>query len=389
MLPDFAVGNPGWEAIFAVSIFGASLIIAALVYLVFNKVLKVLAGRTRTTLDDLIVKAVGRPIFIFVLVFGPYTALTATTYLDDHQDQLDRGLLSAEIIIVGYAIKRVLGALIKWYGTEIASRTPTSWDERVLPMFQRVANVVIYAVVLLLVLDAQGLDISPLIAGMGISGLALALAVQPTLSNFIAGTYTVTESGIGVGDYIELDDGKTAGWVEEVGWRTTKVRNFWNNLIIIPNSKLSDSVVTNYQAPNPAVFAFVTGGVSYESDLDHVDRVAMEVTNKVLNESDGADLTYKPVIRFRAFGDSNIDFMVIFKVRGFVDQFVIKDRIIRGLHRRFGEEGIEINYPVRKLVFPKEFNVKTSPLAKVEPSQVEPPKVEPPQMESPQGDPDS
>ena len=177
--------------------------------------------------------------------------------------------------------------------------------------------------------------------------------------------------------------------MEEVGWRTTKVRNFWNNLIIIPNSKLSDSVVTNYQAPNPAVFAFVTGGVSYESDLDHVDRVAMEVTNKVLNESDGADLTYKPVIRFRAFGDSNIDFMVIFKVRGFVDQFVIKDRIIRGLHRRFGEEGIEINYPVRKLVFPKEFNVKTSPLAKVEPSQVEPPKVEPPQMESPQGDPDS
>ncbi|MCH8088471.1 MAG: mechanosensitive ion channel family protein [Chloroflexi bacterium] len=389
MLPDFAVGNPGWEAIFATSIFGASLIIAALVYFVFNKILKVLAGRTRTTLDDLIVKAVGRPIFIFVLVFGPYTALTATTYLDDHQDQLDRGLLSAEIIIVGYAIKRVLGALIKWYGTAIAGRTTTSWDERVLPMFQRISNVVIYAVVLLLVLDAQGLDISPLIAGMGISGLALALAVQPTLSNFIAGTYTVTESGIGVGDYIELDDGKTAGWVEEVGWRTTKVRNFWNNLIIIPNSRLSDSVVTNYQAPNPAVFAFVTGGVSYESDLDHVDRVAMEVTNKVLNESDGADLTYKPVLRFRAFGDSNIDFMVIFKVRGFVDQFIIKDRIIRGLHRRFGEEGIEINYPVRKLVFPKEFNVKTSPLANVEPSQVEPPKVEPPQMESPQGDPDS
>ena len=367
MLPDFAKGSPGWEAVFGASIFGASLILAFIVYIIFSKVLTALAGKTRTNLDDLIVKALGWPVFVFVLVFGPYTALSATTYLDDHQNQIDRGLLSAEIIIVGWAVKRMITALLAWYIQAIAGRTATKWDERVLPLFQRVANVVIYGVVIMLVLQAQGLNISPLIAGLGISGLAVALAVQPTLANFIAGTYTVTESGIGVGDYIEIDGG-TSGWVQEVGWRTTKIRNFWNNLVIIPNGKLSESMVINYQGPDPSVFANVQGGVSYDSDLEHVDRVTLEVVNKIMSETEKADLSYSPAVRFRNFGDSNIDFMVIFKVKGFVDQFAIKDQIIRGIHKRFKEEGIEINYPVRKLVYPQEIEMRsTHPLLGTEP----------------------
>jgi small-conductance mechanosensitive channel len=154
--------------------------------------------------------------------------------------------------------------------------------------------------------------------------------------------------------------------VEEVGWRTTKIRTFWNNLVIIPNSKLSDSIVTNYQGPSPAIFAMVECGVSYESDLERVAEVSLEVTNRVLNDSEGADLSYTPAVRFREFGDSNINFIVIFKVRGFVDQFIVKDKIIRGIHRRFMEEGIEINYPVRKLVYPSQDGTDATPLPRTE-----------------------
>ncbi|MFQ5933441.1 MAG: hypothetical protein ACE5KI_02210, partial [Dehalococcoidia bacterium] len=120
MLPDFAEGEPGWEAVFAAAYFGASLIVAYLVWFIFNRVLVALTRRTSTKLDDLIVRAIGRPLFIFVLVFGPYASLTAVTYLDEYQDQLDRGLLSAEIAIVGYAIKRIINALLTWYGAEMA-----------------------------------------------------------------------------------------------------------------------------------------------------------------------------------------------------------------------------------------------------------------------------
>ena len=353
LLPEFAVGSAGLEAAFGAAYFGLTVVLAFLVYCIVTRVVRRATGRTSTSLDDLLVSAIGRPVFLFVLVFGPYIGLTGTTFLDAHQELIDRGLLSALIVVVGYLLKRVVDAVFTWYGMEIAEKTEATWDDRVLPLVKRVSSVVVYGLVVMLVLQSQGLNVSPLIAGLGIGGLAVALAIQPTLSNFLAGTYTVTESGIGVGDYIEMDSG-ASGWVEHVGWRTTKIRTFWNNLMIIPNGKLSESVVTNYQGPDPSVYALVTGGVSYESDLQHVNDVALEVANDVLSRTDRADMSYTPAVRFNNFGDSNIDFMIIFKVKGFVDQYAIKDQIIRGVHRRFGEEGIEINYPVRKLVYPGE-----------------------------------
>ena len=104
----------------------AGFIVAAfIVYFVVIKVVRRLTGKTSTSLDDLLVHAVGQPAFLFVLVFGPYTGLTATTYLDGHQETVDRGLLSALILVVGYMLKRVVDALIAWYGKEIAGRTAT------------------------------------------------------------------------------------------------------------------------------------------------------------------------------------------------------------------------------------------------------------------------
>ena len=353
LLPEFAIGSAGLEAAFGAAYFGASIVAGFLVYFIVSRIIRTAAGKTRTSLDDLVVNALSRPIFAFVVLFGIYAGLTASTFLDTHQEQVDRGLLSAVILVAGYLVSRLLHALITWYGSEIASRTETTWDDRVLPLIERVANAVIFGLVVMLVLQAQGLNISPLLAGLGIGGLAVALAVQPTLSNFVAGTYTVTESGISVGDFIEIDGG-ASGWVEQVGWRTTKIRTFWNNRVVIPNGKLSESIVTNYQGPDPSVYALVSGGVSYESDLQHVNDVALEVTNEVLSKTDRADMSYTPAVRFSNFGDSNIDFNIIFKVKGFVDQYAIKDQIIRGVHKRFGEEGIEINYPVRKLVYPHE-----------------------------------
>lgn len=353
LLPEFAIGSAGLEAAFGAAYFGVSIIAGFLVYFIVSRIIRTAAGKTRTSLDDLVVNALSRPIFAFVVLFGMYAGLTASTFLDTHQEQVDRGLLSAVILVAGYLVSRLLHALITWYGSEIASRTETTWDDRVLPLIERVANAVIFGLVVMLVLQAQGLNISPLLAGLGIGGLAVALAVQPTLANFVAGTYTVTESGISVGDFIEIDGG-ASGWVEQVGWRTTKIRTFWNNRVVIPNGKLSESIVTNYQGPDPSVYALVSAGVSYESDLQHVNDVALEVTNEVLSKTDRADMSYTPAVRFSNFGDSNIDFNIIFKVKGFVDQYAIKDQIIRGVHKRFGEEGIEINYPVRKLVYPHE-----------------------------------
>ena len=135
-----------------------------------------------------------------------------------------------------------------------------------LPTLRRVLPITIYAIGVLIAIDSFGVSVSPILAGLGIGGLAVALAVQPTLSNFFAGTYVVTEGELKKGDFIELEGGPS-GYVEEVGWRSTKIRSRFNNLVIIPNSRMAESIVTNYYSPTPAMNVVVTCGVSYEACL--------------------------------------------------------------------------------------------------------------------------
>jgi len=152
-----------------------------------------------------------------------------------------------------------------------------------------------------------------------------------------------------VGDYIELSGGP-AGYVTDVGWRSTKIRTIYNNLVIIPNSVLADTIFTNYQTPSTAVSVLVNCGVSYDSDLKHVQEVALAASQKVVAESIySAD--FNPIVNFKTFGDSNIDFSIFARASDRVASFRLTSELIKEVHARFTEEGIEINYPVRKIVY--------------------------------------
>ncbi len=133
---------------------------------------------------------------------------------------------------------------------------------------------IIYAIGILILLDYLNVSITPILAGLGIGGLAIALALQPTLGNFFAGTQIVSDRVVRTGDYIELDNSSIRGYVTDVGWRSTRIRTPFDNLVTIPNSRLADSIITNYYAPNMELGVIVNCGVSYSSDLAHVEDVA-------------------------------------------------------------------------------------------------------------------
>jgi small-conductance mechanosensitive channel len=353
MMPQFIQGNLLWEALFALGVASVSVIVSQLTVLVFNRLLKTLTRKTRTTLDDLIINALSRPIFYLVLVQGFYVALTSLTVLDRYQVYVNKVWILAIIAVLAYGVQRVVAALLTWYGQEFSRKTKGTLDDRLVPILRRIVSVVIYAVALMIILDDLGVAISPLITGLGLGGLAVALALQPTLTNFIASAYIVSEARIGVGDRIQVEGGPT-GIVEDIGWRTTKLRNPQNNLITVPNSKLADSIVTNFQIPEPAVTAVVSCGVSYESDLEHVRQVTLDVVRQLVNESPDSVKEFQPRVLFYEFSDSNINFRTIFQAKDYVSQFPLIDAFISRLHRRFAVEGIEINYPVRKLVYPQQ-----------------------------------
>ena len=238
-----------------------------------------------------------------------------------------------------------------WAIEEQSKRARRTVDTRLLMMLRRVLVGVIYSLGLLLVISALGIPISPLIAGLGLGGVAVALAIQPTLSNLFAGTYVMTEGVVSPGDYIEMEGG-IAGYVLEVGWRSTRLRTWGNNLVVVPNGKFAETIITNYYEPNPAVNVFLTCGVSYDSDLAKVEVVSTEVMKSVLEASPHGVQEYGSYFGFDNFGESNIDFWLFVQARDRLASFELRSALIHELHRRFDEEGIVINYPVRSLHLP-------------------------------------
>ena len=153
-----------------------------------------------------------------------------------------------------------------------------------------------------------------------------------------------------MGDYIELQDGPS-GYVIEVGWRSTKIRTWLNNLVVIPNSVMADSIVTNYSGPEQAINIMVTSGVSYASDLRRVEAIGLEVGRQLIDDSPDAVKTADAFFGFEHFGDSNVEFWLFLQAKNRWGSFVLTNELIMRLHERFREEEIEINYPVRKLIY--------------------------------------
>jgi small-conductance mechanosensitive channel len=359
MLAAITISAEWKNWLISAGIFLFFLLLALILRFVLPPIIAVLTHRTKTLLDDLIVKALFPPAFFALIVTGVWIALTRLSELQDYNEQISKATIVIAILLAAVAIARLLNAIIAWYSNEIANRTSTDTDNKLLPVFSRVGNVVIYAIALMFILDKLTINISPLIAGLGVGGLAVAVALQPTLSNFLAGTYVISDSVIRKGHYIMLDSGQE-GLVEEIGWRITKIRHWQGNLIVLPNSKLADAVVTDFEAAEPAKVFAVACGVSYDSDLDKVERIALEVAQEIIARCPEAPKDYEPSVRFKEFGDSNINFTVVLKSVDRVSQFPLKHEFIKALHLRFKQEGITIEYPVRKLLLTEARNKTAS-----------------------------
>lgn len=346
-----------------------SLVVLALVA---NLILKFILNRRRTKnpdgLDIGILEAVRGPAVLFLILFGAFLGYWFVTridhpvfeFLEGLGDWADKIWFTITVAVVSYVIAHLLQVIIRWYVHHVSASTRSAIDTKLGPTINRLLPVIVYMLGALIILDAFEISISPLLAGFGIGGLAIALALTPTISSFISGTYVVTEGQLKERDYIEMDDG-TAGFVQSIGWRSTTVRSRFNNLTIIPNNKLTESVVTNYSTPTPRLVVMEESGVSYDSDLEKVESIALEVAGKIVEASEFAVKDFDPLVRFDEFGDSNIEFRIIVQATDRIGGFALKSEMIKLLHTRFKEEGIEINYPIRRLIFP-ESNGRTGSL---------------------------
>ena len=220
-------------------------------------------------------------------------------------------------------------------------------------LLNTILNVVIYAMGVLVVLQYYGISIAPILTAMGVGGMAVALALQETLANIFSGLHLILSKQLRLDDYIKLSTGEE-GRVTDITWRfTTIVPAGGGNMIVIPNQKIASSNITNYSMPRKDIVISIPVGVAYDSDLDKVERVTLDVAKEVMAQID-KDIKMEPAVRFHTFGESSIDFNVVLHSSYFEHQFLLKHEFIKALTRRYREEGIEIPYPTRTVLQPEE-----------------------------------
>jgi small-conductance mechanosensitive channel len=214
---------------------------------------------------------------------------------------------------------------------------------------QSLARAAVAAIGILILLDTLHISITPILTALGVGGIAVALALQDTLSNLFAGFYVSLAGQVRPGDYIKLDGGEE-GYVADINWRSTSLRALPNNLIVVPNAKLAQAIVTNFHLPEKRMSLLLPVSVSYDADPDDVERILIEEALAGAPEIPGLLSEPAPFVRFiPGFGASSLDFTLICQVGEFVDQYLVQHELRKRVFKRLRREGIEIPFPIRTL----------------------------------------
>jgi small-conductance mechanosensitive channel len=287
----------------------------------------------------MIIQALRAPSIVWCVLIGMYSALVSAQ-------------LPGEVRLVVLNIVNVLLVLSVTAAAASLSRATLNYSLRknnlaiaATGLSLTVVTVVIWIVGILVMLSGLGVSITPILTALGVGGLAVALALQETLSNFFAGIHLLMDKPLRVGDFVKLESGQE-GYVEDIGWRTTRIRMLPNNTVIIPNNKITQSILTNYYLPEPRMAVLTHISVSYDVDPDRVEAALLEETTKAIGQIPGLLAEPPPMVRFiPGFGQSSLDFTLICQVREFTDQFLLQHELRKRILRRFKAEGIEIPYP--------------------------------------------
>jgi small-conductance mechanosensitive channel len=296
--------------------------------------------KTRMEYDDIIVASLSGLVKSSLTFISYWLSSNYLLPKDTFLSVSNKICLSLLIILSVILLGRISVKLIKHKTVRI------SGSQRSSSIIINIIRGAIFLVGAMLVLQTFGISVAPILTALGVGGLAVALALQETFSNLFAGVQIIASKRIRNGDYIKLDSGEE-GYVQDITWRNTIIKALQNNLIIIPNSKLSSAIITNYNFPDEELAVLLDVGVSYDSDLEKVEKVTVETAFQICRSTDGSVQNFEPFIRYHTFGDSSIKFTVILRGLEFGSQFLIKHDFVKALHKAYKENNIEIPFPIR------------------------------------------
>ncbi|MEM3342645.1 MAG: mechanosensitive ion channel [Thermoplasmata archaeon] len=316
----------------------------ALNYIIFP-ILLWIASKTSVTLDDDIIKVIRSPTILAIIFFGIRQFLLDLSFPHEVKSWISILYIISLIILGTVVVWNVFEEIIMKRAKRYSKLTHNKTDDVVVPLLEKIGKAVIVVISVIVIFSYMGFDITVFIAGAGIIGIVIGLAAQDTLSNFFSGIYILMDRPFVIGDLIQIESDDIYR-VEEIGMRATRLFNIYKNVMIfMPNKKLSEARITNLNLPDSRIVNNVTVGVAYGSDMETVMRILMTAALKHPNVVKSKDTL--PVIRFRAFGDSALEFNLWFTVDNVLNQFRTAHEIRLEIDRMFRKYGVNVPFPQR------------------------------------------
>ncbi len=302
------------------------------------------ADKTESKLDDILILSLEKPVIIGILAAVVYIALQNISLPSSYEWLLEGKYFNTILILLGtWIFSTFAQSFIGLYGRWISDQTESKMDDKIIDVLEVSAKYIIWFVAFLQILSYLEIDITPLIAAGGVVGIAVALAAQDLISNFFGGALIVIDKPFKIGDRILIDG--NLGDVVSVGPRSTRLQTLDYQLLTIPNSKISNTIITNYAMPDVKLKVRIPVSVAYGTDIQKVREILYEIANRAAQNYDYILSDPKPTVYFLEFGDSSLNFMMVMWAGRFNVSWEIKDVINTEIDRRFAEEGIEIPFP--------------------------------------------
>jgi small-conductance mechanosensitive channel len=336
--------------------FTLMLIFAALLFFIFdlitsfiiNQALKI-AQRTKTTVDDQIFDLIRKRKNIFFIVFAFFISIELFYGdIEIFSRPLFSWFIIFAILYAAFVVSDVVDIIFIYFITSISPALKFEIKENIAPFTRKVIKALLLLLAFTIVLGQLGIEITPLLAGLGIASLAVGLALQDTLSNFFSGLHILADKPLNVNDYVIID--KVEGFVKEINWRTTRLELKNRSEIIIPNKKIAESVIINYGDQNKFYMHTVNFSVGYGTNLNKLKRIFKEVI-KELKEK-GIVVVKKdvePFLRLTNYGSDGLEFMAGFPVKHYTERIPAQSAFLELLYEKLNKENIDIPYPQRVL----------------------------------------
>jgi small-conductance mechanosensitive channel len=333
---QFITGNDYLRFLLVIFI---SVILALLVKLIIKNVLKPLAKKTKTKVDDLIIKSVSSIIFYVVIILG--FKFSIQHFKSDVS--LYNNLVNTLFIIVVSALAlKIISNFSRHWLKEWASKTKSTADDRLIPLIAKILNTVVIVLAFIFVFDVWNINIGPLLTTAGIAGLALGFAVRDSLANILGGVQLVLDKTFKVGDKVQLETGEL-GVILDIGLRSTKLRTYDNEVIYIPNGSLANAKVKNFTVPDLSIRVNVNFGVVYGADPQKVQQVVIEAVKKIETVIDEPE----PIVQFLQMSDFSLDFVVRAWVASYSDAYNTQIKMTEVVYSALNQANIGIPFPTR------------------------------------------